>query len=290
MQVLVQSIDYSKVKEFGYAFFSDLHLDAHDHNRPKLVRDLDLAAKHKCRMYFNGDVFDLILPGDQKRYVRGNDIVDSQAAINQIVEQAVQLFKPYVNLIDGIGVGNHESTIIKHHSVDPIHWLVKELNNLRDKSLPPILHMGYTGYIIHRYHINEKRVRTQKIWYHHGVGGASPSTKGMGTFVKAVYAHDADVYWMGHLHSAAIDPGIERVYLNDKWEPVVKTARGFYTAGYKGGHLHKQVGQYGYSPDYSTEKFINHSSCGMVFMTEQLAVTPGGGDYEIRTQLTTGWS
>lgn len=217
-------------------------------------------------------------------------MVESQAAINQIVEQAVELFKPYVNLIDGIGVGNHESTIIKYHSVDPIHWLIKELNNIRDKKLPPIMHMGYTGYIIHRYHINDARVRTQRIWYHHGVGGASPSTKGMGTFLKAMYSNEADIYWMGHLHSGAIDPGMERVYLDSKFRPYVKTLRGFYTAGYKGGHLHKQVGAYGYAPDYSTEKFINHSSCGMVFMTEQLMYNTELADYEIRTQLTTGWS
>jgi len=284
MQVLSQSFDYKKQKEFVFGFFSDLHLDAHDHDAKKMKKDFDHVKSLNGRMYINGDLLDLILPGDRKRYVKGNDITTAQSAINEIIDMAVQALMPYVNHIDGIGVGNHESSVVKYHSIDPTQMIIRELNHARDKNLPPILHMGYTGYIVHNYfHGENNAVRRLAIWYHHGTGGSSPVTKGIIGFNRVVYGNDADVYWLGHLHSAAIDAGIERLHLNKNNEPYVKTLKAFYTAGYKGGHIHKQVGKYGYTPDFSTEKFYNHSSSGMVIVKSHPLATP----CTVETELTT---
>ena len=109
-------------------------------------------------------------------------------------------------------------------------------------------------------------VQRFKIWYHHGVGGASPVTKGFIDFNRAVYANEADCYWMGHKHTSSIDPGIERMYIDKAMKPFIKKIRGFYTAGYKGGEIHNQVQGGYYVPDFSTERFLNHSSYGAVFM------------------------
>jgi hypothetical protein len=285
MQMLLQEFDYSKAKEFRFCFMSDWHLEAADHNRKKLKQDLEEAKETGCRVYVDGDIMDLILPGDMKRYVKANDLSESQAVINEVVENALEFLSPYIDIIDGIGVGNHESSTVKYHSIDPAAWLIMLMNQKRDKSLPPIHHMGYTGYLLLDFqHGDNRKTRRLKIWYHHGVGGASPVTKGLIDFNRAVYANDADIYWMGHKHVSSIDPGIERMYVDKANQPYIKTLKAFYTAGYKGGHIHKQLIRGGYVPDFSTERFLNHSSSGCIFLTVFLT----GG--EIQTSLTTSRS
>lgn len=274
MQVLLQEFDYSKNKSYNFLFASDLHLDAHDHNRKRMLADFDQGLEAQARFYIGGDTMDMILPTDAKRYVRGSDIQESQAQINEIVNKAVRVLKPYVNNIDAIGMGNHESSVLKYHSVDPVQWLVQELNHIRDPKLLPIFHLGYTGYIVHNYHYSDKNaVRRLKIAHHHGVGGASPVTKGIIDFNRFVNSTDADIYWLGHKHTSPIDPGMERMHLDKNNQPFIKTLKAFYTAGYKGGHIHKQLGTYGYTPDFSTERFLNHSSCGCVHMTTYIAAS-----------------
>jgi hypothetical protein len=155
--------------------------------------------------------------------------------------------------------------------------LIIELNRLRNPELSPIQHMGYTGYIVQEYTWGEKDSRRRiRIWYHHGVGGSSPVTKGMIDFNRAVVANEADIYWMGHKHVASVDPSIHRLHLDKFNNEVMQVHKGFYTAGYKGGVMHKQLGKYGYVPDYSTEKFLNHSSFGGIFMNVYMKSTWNG--------------
>ena len=291
VRVLSQDFDYKAQKGFNFCFTSDWHLEAAAHNRRKLKQDLDHAKKTDCRVYVNGDIFDLILPGDMKRYVKANDLSKGQAVINETIQNAFEFIEPYIDIIDGIGVGNHESSTVKYHSVDPVAWLIQRMNEKRDKALPPIHHMGYSGYLIMNFHHGEHRsIRRLKIWYHHGVGGSSPVTKGMIDINRAVYSNEADLYWMGHKHTAAIDPGIERLYLDSKNQPYVKTLKAFYTAGYHGGMIHEQVRGTEYVPDFSTERFLSRSSSGSVFMSVHLCSAHTGTGYAIETSLTTGQS
>ena len=282
MNVMTLEFNYLETREPHIAFLSDLHIEALDHNRKLLDRDLTAAADLGARMLFNGDIMDMILPGDRKRYVKGSDTLSATAGINEVIERGVELLGPYVDFIDGIGVGNHESAVVKYHSVDPVQWLLGRLNSMRSPSLKPIAHMGYTGYVRVR-HVRPDggSTKTLDIWYHHGVGGASPVTKGMIDFNRAVYANDASVYWMGHKHVSTIDPDISRMYLDREGNPYFKTIKAFYTAGYKGGMIHEQMRKGSYEPDFSTERFLNHSSTGMVVMKMRPE------KYGIATQLFT---
>ena len=123
---LIQRFPYKAGDEFNFGLFSDLHLDSAHHNRKKLLTDLQDCVDHQGRIYINGDIFDFILPGDRKRYTRGSDESDVDDILGKIIRQGVEILAPFVNHIDLIGMGNHETAVLKIHHLDAV--LVEQLH------------------------------------------------------------------------------------------------------------------------------------------------------------------
>ena len=157
------------------ALLSDLHLDAEDHDRERLHRDLETASRFGARISINGDLHDLILPGDLKRYTRGTDTYDMDAQLNAITDLGYETLRPYVDLIDVISPGNHETAVLKHHHYDITRGVITLLNRDRTKSLPPIHHGGYKGF--------------QRYVYNHAGAGVGSLTFDVFRFHGAAGAH-----------------------------------------------------------------------------------------------------
>ena len=214
--------------------FSDLHLEADDCDIELCKRDFEEAKRHNARININGDLVDLILPSDRKRYTRGNDRLDIDYQLNHITEYAYEFLKPYVNLIDSISPGNHEESTLKYHHYDVIRGVITLLNMVRDKKLPPIHQGGYKGFLRYMFnHGDNSRVRNLTIFRHHGAGGSAPVTKGMIDFARVVPYYDADIYWIGHKHTSITDNGLSRARLNRNGDIIIDRKLALFTAGYK---------------------------------------------------------
>lgn len=220
----------------GITLMSDLHVDSAHTDLPTIKKELDLAREHGDRILINGDVFDGILPSDRKRYspVAMREELRGRADIlNASLDLASDLLGPYVDLIDMIGIGNHEASIEKHHSVDLGMMLVDRLNGL-GKGV--VNYGGYTGFVEYTAPLSGSS-RRLVLYYHHGGGGSAPVTKGIIDFSRMAMYVDSDVTWVGHRHNRITDTGNCRLSLPVKGsEPQVSQQVAIMTGGYMDHH------------------------------------------------------
>ena len=205
---------------------SDIHFDEPGFDKGLFTRDYDRAKNDGSRILINGDVFGCILPSDLKRYTRGNDASGmTDGIINKALKDAEELFAPYVDLIDVIGLGNHETSVLKYHHIDVTSMLIGFLNRRRSASLPPIRHGGYTGYIRYGFEGPSKsHTQSFTIFYNHGQGGNAEVTDGIIDAKRRQYTR-ADLIWLGHKHKRwAIETEPEegmsdngRIYTRKRW-------------------------------------------------------------------------
>ena len=210
-----EPISYQPDSVAGFTLMSDLHIGAPHIDYPLINRELEKAKAKGDRVLINGDVFDMILLGDKKRF-RGDVLHPRLQGRNNVVTAAVQwgaeILAPYADMIDMIGVGNHETAVERFHSVDPIELLLYEL----EKALPAnakhvIHHGGYCGFVDYRFRYRGAGGKNKSddstggkrwvIYYHHGGGASAPVTKGMIDFSRKDVFIDADLLWLGHKHN-----------------------------------------------------------------------------------------
>lgn len=266
---LIQRHNHTDKQDFYFGLFSDLHIDADDVDRRKMIRDLNEVVEKDGRIFINGDSFDAIFPTDKKRYTRGSDPGEHDAKMNVMVREVADVLRPYANYIDLIGVGNHETSPIKYNNFDPVMALCYDLNRDRDKSLAPIKHGGYRGFIRLVFdNGNKEAVSTYDIFYDHGKGGSASVTKGMIDINRFVYGYNADLYWFGHKHTSIMDDGIRKVGLNRAGKIVVTEHRAVFTAGYKKPFVvhENSYNDTGYMLNYGEERMIQPQADGYALL------------------------
>ena len=265
----------SRNDKFDFGLFSDMHLEANDCDVQRLKRDLAIEKENNSRILINGDTFDAIMPTDRKRHSPSMESSHCDAKINEAEEYGFEILRPFVDYIDYIGMGNHETTLLRYNHYDIIRGLVSRLNSIRDKSLPPIFRGGYQGYI--RYMIQSKNKGgtnySYTIFHHHGAGGSAPVTKGMIDFNRMVTSHTADLYWAGHKHTGIDDPYIMRDRLTQQGNIEVNRCIGTFTPGYKHPKMIRDYSN-GYEIEYS-DQFYNLQAQGYKRLTLSLCSTSG---------------
>lgn len=184
---------------------SDLHVGAANADYALMVAELEEAKAAGDRVLINGDVFDMILSKDLKRFspqtlhpaIRGRTDL-----VNAAVEFALELFSPYAGLIDLVGCGNHETYASHNHSVDPTKLFADALG---------APYGGYQGFV--RYATTRHSREPFTVFYWHGAGGGAGLGGQLGEFGgKGTFVEGADVSWYGHRHCKAVTQ-VDRVYL-----------------------------------------------------------------------------
>lgn len=259
--------DYSDNQDFYFGLFSDLHLDAPSFAFNAFKYDADKYQSKGARFFFNGDVFDGILPTDHKRYSRGDDQFDEDAQINARIDHAVKILKPYVNNIDFIGIGNHEASLVKYDHVDMVKLLVSELARLRDQALPPIQRGGYQGFLRLWFSDKGQATRQYVIYRDHGKGGASPVTKGTIPLQRLHTTYVADLFWLGHTHTDLTDKSAWTIYPDNSGKIIKKHKRSVITAGYNEGFRQRDLtGDMCYRNSFPEEKFLAPTGIGSALL------------------------
>ncbi len=217
------------------SLISDTHIGAAQCDYDLLQSDLDQANGHNDRIVMDGDVFDMILPGDSKRFTPATLHPRLQGCtdiINKAVDWAVELFEPYSFQIDMIGSGNHDSACEKFHSVDPVLLLVDRLNNTlkQQGSRHRILYGGYAGFLCYK---------SFTMYYHHGWGHGSSLSASAGDLARALQSVEGvDFIWLGHRHSR-LAAHVVRVAPPTKpgsFTPVLRDVRFLRTGSYLRSH------------------------------------------------------
>jgi len=227
----------------GFTFMSDHHIGSANTDYKLIEAEIKAALGHGDRILLNGDLLDLVLVKDHKRFdpdalhprLRGRRNI-----VNEAIAWAVELLSPAAHLIDMIGVGNHETFIERFHNFDPTQVIVYELEKLaRKKVHNHVIHYGgYTGFVDYRMRFSRVTERTSAggarwvIYYHHGSGSAAPVTKGMIDFNRKDTWVDADLIWMGHKHNRWNANVIKLSCPQNGDQPNVKDVRHLMTGAY----------------------------------------------------------
>lgn len=268
MKAIAYNIPFIAGKTFKLGLFSDLHLDSPDCDIETLKKHLDICKKEGRYIMMGGDEFDAIIHTDKKRYTPSRDDNNRDDQINQKLERAIELLKPYADNIIFIGRGNHEESILKYSGVDMIALLVNELNH--HKKNGEIQKGNYQNFVRLNWVSSfsgpsMKTIQRYDILQHHGFGGASPVTKGALDFNRLMHGVSADLIWIGHKHHASIQASDPLMYVDNFGKIVVKNRQSIMTPSYlKGRTIDPNVN--------FAERFYTHQSL------------PGFGSVEITPQ------
>lgn len=149
--------------------------------------------------------------------------------LDRLVDEAVKFYEPFSRNLCMMGLGNHETAILKHHETNLTERTVELL---KAKGSVNLHSCGYAGWV--RVVIKDAS-RTGSLWIyrHHGYGGGGPVTRGtIQTSRMAVYLPDADIVWTGHTHDAWVMP-IERYRVTEFDRPYTDRQTHVRTPGYK---------------------------------------------------------
>lgn len=260
--------DYSETKEFNYFFCSDLHFGNRGQDIEILKRDFKKARERNCKIFIAGDVFDLILSGDRKRYTPSSDKYNSDNNINLHINDAYDFLSEYADLIVYIGTGNHCTAVQKFHQIDVIQQLIWSLNKTHNTD---IKHGQYSGFILLRYHwANNGMVRTRKIFYNHGQGGSAEISKGTIMINRHMSTKNADIYHFGHVHQKVLLPS-EFILDVDKNGNIIQRERAaFITGAYLKIFSQYDANKKGYELNYGEERMRTLQGQGGIFMKHTL--------------------
>jgi hypothetical protein len=190
----------------GFTFISDTHIGGSVTDHDAILADLEDARSHGDRVNVNGDIFDVILPKDHKRYkpdALAPRLQGRANVLNAALDYACEIFGPHAKIIDMMGCGNHEASVEKFHGLDVLSLLIHRLNTEYGGE---ISYGGYSGFLDYRFRATSGGVGNRVvIYYHHGGGGAAPVTKGMIDFNRKAAWVDSDVVWLGHKHNRLVD-------------------------------------------------------------------------------------
>lgn len=175
-------------------FPGDIHYDSEHCDHDLLRRHFDRCAELGAGIVINGDLFDAMQGRNDKR--RSNRL--SMAHWREIVDRACKFLLPYKEHIVAIGHGNHETAVDQYSQVQLLHDLAQELGGV------PI--MGYQWWISLQLKLHGSNFVGAHIYLHHGFGGANRVGKGVHHFGYRAQTHHADVYVMGHTHTASMHP------------------------------------------------------------------------------------
>lgn len=247
----------------GVMFFGDPHIDAAAHARQLFIDDLKRCQNDGDIGVIMGDVWSAILPRDLKRYTEGRHGERRDGIINGYIDQAFELLSPYVNCIDVILLGNHETAVIKHHHVDMTALLIDRLNAVKESGKLEngrIAYGGYTCYVQLQF-VKSSHSTSNIVWLHHGKGGGAPVTKGMIDANRIMVTRGADVYVIGHKHTSISDQ--ERFEYVDQHGQKKRITRDFIiVGGYSGEEIVDDPDTDYYTLDYSEESFYGLEAQG----------------------------
>lgn len=179
----------------------DVHWDNPKCDRELLMKHLNEARRIGARIILPGDTFCLMQgaydPRKNKGSIRQEHNVDDY--LDAVITTAAEWFAPWQDLIDVVGIGNHESSILKRQETNVIERFVQALN-ARAKGKHRVMSGGYTGWYTLAFHSRECR-KSYRIKYMHGWGGGGPVTHGAIDFNRmAAITENADSIVMGHIH------------------------------------------------------------------------------------------
>ena len=233
--VLDLNISCSSTQKGSIMCMSDVHFDSIKCDTNLFEKHLAMAEEYKAPVLIGGDLFDAMQGHDDprrtmeelKKEYKQDSYYDAL-----VLDVAKTLMKYKITYI--IGMGNHETSVLKKSNTNLIERLVHDINMRGGRAYS----MGYWGILRLQFVYEKGKARRVKVLYwHHGAGANAPITKGvLETGRQSSYMPDADVIMNGHNHQQYTLP-IPRIRLGINGVPYDDYQHFIRTPGYKKGGL-----------------------------------------------------
>lgn len=234
---------------------SDHHIDNPDFKSKILNYELAQAKKRDALIMIRGDLFCVMQGPNDPRSTRGHllESHNSPAYFDAVVDFGVDYFTPYSDKLLLCSVGNHETSVLKHHATDLMGRFVNLLK-LRNPS-SNITRGSYRGWVVYRFHLSTK-IYSYKEYYSHGSGSPASKASKMRKIMSNII--DADFHVRGHVHQKMAEPMYKET-LNRKYMPQLKRIYLIQLGTYKDEYLSGE--------GWSTEKEHAPPSFGGYYIT-----------------------
>lgn len=182
--------------ERWFLLTSDWHWDNPYAKERLLRRHFDEAVERDAGIIAIGDLLCVMQgkddPRGSKSKVKEKHKKDDY--FTAVEDDTVDMLERYKENIVGLGTGNHESAVLKHHEINLISRIAKRLD---------VRYLGYAGFIRFLFSAEQGRRSSRTMFYTHGDGGGGPVTRGtIDSARKAVWLPDADFVVRGHIHES----------------------------------------------------------------------------------------
>lgn len=170
--------------ELKILLVGDEHIGNAQHNRKKLMVNLEWAYNNKIHILHMGDGVE-----SATRSSVGAGVYEQEDILDKQMSDWIAIYEPFVKegLFLGAHVGNHEARVFKDDGVNIMRHMCRQINGK---------YLGVAKNIAFRVG-NE----TYLLYTTHGASGARmPHTKIKGVLDLERIVDDVEIYAMGHLH------------------------------------------------------------------------------------------
>jgi hypothetical protein len=188
------------VRHFKALLLADVHIDSKCHLDKQHRKILDAAKEANAPIVKLGDTFDAMQGPHDKRSAKGStrSDLDGQDYFDRLVNTAADVYEPYAEQLAYIGMGNHETSVLKHSGTNLTTRLCQELRHRTGKTIVP---GGYRGWVRWQFTLRDSCKRSKNMYWCHGAGGGGEMTFGtLKVKRRAAYTPDADIVVSGHIH------------------------------------------------------------------------------------------
>ena len=221
--------------------YSDVHFDSRDHDTGWAKHYAKRAKLPNARFLNLGDFGNLVMPRDMKRHTPSApraEYAERDDYLNLWLEQVEQAVSANGATWDLWCLGNHETSVIKHHSIDVAAIIAERLG---------INYGSYSGHLFYRIkRKGTKDARVFHILYHHGAWGGVVVEGKSGAMRWALDQGGWHMMIYGHNHRLS---STARPY----WEPGPIRSHSFTRFITNAGTWQKTLSREG-SPDYAEQR------------------------------------
>lgn len=199
----------SSGEQMKFFLANDLHLDHPKCNRELLQAHFEQTIADNGYILLNGDILCVMQGQYDKRHNKGSlrpeDMKDSY--FDSVVTNAVEFLLPYAKHILFMGIGNHESAIIKRLETNLLQRICDEIYYRTKHRIALGEYHGFIYIVVADKVTIKSGTRSAakvsyKIYHNHGAGGDAPITGGTIEDSRLqMYVEGVDAIWTGHNHN-----------------------------------------------------------------------------------------
>ena len=210
MDAFTHSIDLKSRADVLHIYaIGDVHIGAQNFDLERFQKYIKIIKNDKNAkvVFLLGDILDLVVMSDQKRFTVTNFDDESltgepkvirknlsNLAVKQ-VQRAIKMLSPIKDCIIGAVKGNHEEAVEKSCKIDCHQMLCEELG-VRD--------CGDVGFAVIKISRNGVGSRAIKVAFMHYASGGRTAGAGNNSLARAMNIFSSDIVFQGHNHSPAV--------------------------------------------------------------------------------------